>query len=134
MSPVTVFVYGTLLRDELLRAVTGREHASLPAALANHARLRIWGAPYPGLVPARGQSTAGRLIEGVGERALAELDRFEGELYVRRQVITRAESGAARRAHTYLVAPAHWHRLRREPWPEDLARAAASSLLPLARR
>jgi gamma-glutamylcyclotransferase (GGCT)/AIG2-like uncharacterized protein YtfP len=114
-----LFVYGTLLYPEVLRAVTGKGFASRPALLDAYERRRFRREPYPGIAPAPGERTAGRVYLGVDARSLARLDAFEGERYERRAVGVQTPDGARLRAFAYVVRPAHRSALAPGDWDEQ---------------
>jgi gamma-glutamylcyclotransferase (GGCT)/AIG2-like uncharacterized protein YtfP len=114
-----VFTYGTLIFAEVMTAVCGERFASLPATLAGFERVRVRGAVYPAARHRAGASIDGVLYLGVGDAALARLDRFEGEMYARRRVQVRRGDGATCEAATYVVATAYAARLEDEPWDAE---------------
>ncbi len=114
-----IFAYGTLGFPEIVHALTGRRFSSRPAVLEGFARYRVRGSSYPGIVPVPGARTAGVLFAGVDLRSLALLDRFEGDLYERREVWVCAEAGPPLAALTYVVVPRRRRGLGREPWDRD---------------
>jgi hypothetical protein len=143
-AAIRVFAYGTLLQPAVLRAVTGRAFALRPARLPGFARYRLHGEVFPAIVAEPGAITAGALLEGVGPTVLAELDRYEGELYRRCAVVVErgvvpveragAMMGMGERvgAQVYVLAPAHRHRLAPAAWEPE--RFAAEQLGPYLAR
>jgi len=83
-----LFVYGTLLDEAQLRAVTGRCFDTRPAQLPGHRRVWPHGR-YPHLVADPSATVDGLLLDDVDARALAALDTYEdeGRLYVREQTV-----------------------------------------------
>jgi gamma-glutamylcyclotransferase (GGCT)/AIG2-like uncharacterized protein YtfP len=83
-----LFVYGTLLDDAQVRAVTGRTFRRRPAVLAGHRRVWPTGS-YPYLVVDPGSSVTGALLDGIDAKTLAALDAYEdvGNLYVRDEIV-----------------------------------------------
>jgi gamma-glutamylcyclotransferase (GGCT)/AIG2-like uncharacterized protein YtfP len=119
---------------DVVRALTGERFASAPAHLHDHARYALHGERFPGLVAEPGARTDGVLLEGVGARALAILDRFEGSLYERCDVVVHT-TGGARAACVYRLARDGRHRLGRERWnPEVFTRRDASLYVDACRR
>ena len=110
-----VFTYGTLLLAEVMEAVAGARHASVPARLDGFERVCVRGAVYPGARAAASAAIDGVLWLDVGDDALARLDRFEGEMYERRAVRVATADGA-RSAQAYVVPPAYAHLLDDAPW------------------
>ena len=47
---MNVFVYGTLMEDEVVQSVLGRRFESLPAVLAGYRRVCLKQRVYPGIV------------------------------------------------------------------------------------
>jgi gamma-glutamylcyclotransferase (GGCT)/AIG2-like uncharacterized protein YtfP len=98
-----LFVYGTLLDDAQVRAVTGRTFRRRPAVLAGHRR--VWpSGGYPHLVVDPGASVTGALLDGIDPPALAALDAYEdvGNLYVRDEVVVTC-GGESVRCCVYLA-------------------------------
>jgi len=110
-----LFTYGTLCAPEVMETAAGRRFGAIPARLPDHGAYRVRGADYPGLLPRPGSQVEGLLWQGLDGAAFARLDRYEGELYVRRRVRVLTERGA-RIAWTYLVRPARRGQLSEEPW------------------
>ena len=82
------------------------------------------GQSYPGLVPAEGKATAGVLWEGIEPSDFALLDRYESDLYERRNVnVVPQGASPARTASVYLLPDRHREFLSNEAWdPERFAR------------
>jgi gamma-glutamylcyclotransferase (GGCT)/AIG2-like uncharacterized protein YtfP len=95
MAGARLFVYGTLLDDERVVAVTGRRFASRPARLDGWRRV-LPRRGYPYLVPDAGAGVDGRVLEGLDDAGLAALDRYEdaGRLYHRRRVVVHVDGDA----------------------------------------
>jgi gamma-glutamylcyclotransferase (GGCT)/AIG2-like uncharacterized protein YtfP len=133
-APATaVFTYGTLTFPDVMQAVTGRAFASLPASLAGYACLAVRGAVYPGALARAGATIDGVLYLDVDDASLVRLDRFEGEIYVRRRV-TVVTGGVERAAQVYVVRAGDAHRLAPAPWDrERFAREHLASYLARCR-
>jgi gamma-glutamylcyclotransferase (GGCT)/AIG2-like uncharacterized protein YtfP len=121
---VDLFAYGTLLFPEVMLAVTRARFASEPATLGGYRRCRLRGASYPGIAPAPGARTHGRLYRTVDATSLARLDAFEGELYAREAVRVEADDGELRDAVAYVLRPEHRALLTCDPWDPDAFRAS----------
>jgi inositol oxygenase len=125
-----VFVYGTLLFPEVMRAVTGRAFPAEPARVEGFARVCVRGAVFPALVERPGAATAGRLCRGVDAASLARLDAFEGALYARRALRVRTDSGETVSAWAWVAAADAHGALGDEPWdPEAFARLHRAGFL-----
>ena len=137
-----LFVYGTLLFAEVLRAVLGRVPAMEAATLPGWRAAALPGRVYPGLVPVApapapgsvtgsapapvgapagaGAGATGQVLSGLTAGEWAILDDFEGDEYVRRECTL----GDGRTAWAYIWrAP---HRVAGHDW--DPARFAAVEL------
>ena len=95
------FTYGSLMWADIMARVCGREFASEPASLADHARHPVRGQDYPGLRPAPGGVVPGRLYRDVDAAAWARLDAFEGEEYERAEVQVTLADGRVLPAQVY---------------------------------
>jgi len=71
---IDLFVYGTLQIPEVFQAVTGNRTPAEPARLAEHARYRLKGLTYPGLIVEAGAVTEGLLFRRLGTPEVARLD------------------------------------------------------------
>uniref|UniRef100_A0A453NA23 Putative gamma-glutamylcyclotransferase n=1 Tax=Aegilops tauschii subsp. strangulata TaxID=200361 RepID=A0A453NA23_AEGTS len=60
----SVFVYGTLMAEEVVRVLLGRVPPSSPALLPNHQRLSIRGRVYPAILPVDGSKVPGKGLAG----------------------------------------------------------------------
>jgi len=87
MPGAGLFVYGTLMDEEQVFAVTGHRFPARAARLEGHERIAPHGG-YPYVVPAPGSHVDGLLLEGIDAASLRALDRYEdeGRLYLRRPV------------------------------------------------
>lgn len=76
-----VFVYGTLLKDEVVSVLTGVLIPSMPATLPHHRRLKIHkpgrDAKGPAIIKSPSDAVHGRILFNVDDRCLQILDQFE---------------------------------------------------------
>lgn len=114
-----LFAYGTLQVPEVIEAVCGRGFAGEPARLSGYLCRRMRDAGYPGIRPEPGALTVGLLYSGVDQAAFAQLDRFEGEQYERRQVQVETAAGRPVMAAAYVVSPEHLVDLSGDAWDLD---------------
>src|SRR5262245_16469921 len=91
----TLFTYGTLMYPEVLEALLLRTLSGTPAVLRDYERRRIEGKPYPGIFPCAGASVPGVMYSELDRLTLELLDRFEGMLYSRVEVVLETGSGSA---------------------------------------
>ena len=103
-SGAALFVYGTLMDESRVESVTGRRFARRAARLEGYERIAPPGG-YPYVLPRRGGSVEGVLLEGIDPDSLRALDRYEeeGRLYLRRPVVVVA-GGDTVSCETYVGA------------------------------
>lgn len=112
----SVFTYGTLEFPEVMEAVTGRTFDGVEATADGYARFLLKGQIYPGMTPASGQKTSGRVYVGVDEHALALLDQFEDDVYVRQFINVHTINGNLLSAYAYVIEPKDKGTLTADPW------------------
>jgi gamma-glutamylcyclotransferase (GGCT)/AIG2-like uncharacterized protein YtfP len=77
-----LFVYGTLMVPRVFaRCGGGGEPVMESAVLRGHARYRVAGEVWPGVVPEEGGVVEGMLVRGVGGAVMRRLEVFEGGDY-----------------------------------------------------
>jgi len=117
LAPIRdLFTYGSLMCEEIMAAVAGAHLRSTPALLPGYRRFLVRDEQYPGVVAATGGTVAGRVYHGITGESWARLDRFEGEMYDRRPVTVRYDSGLEALVDCYLVRPEFAHRLTATEW------------------
>lgn len=81
LDQLPLFVYGTLLFDEVVEPLLGRLPRSEPAVLQGHQARRLPDVVWPGLILQVGESVVGRVFTDLtpGERVV--LDDYEDEYY-----------------------------------------------------
>jgi gamma-glutamylcyclotransferase (GGCT)/AIG2-like uncharacterized protein YtfP len=102
-----LFVYGTLAYDRYARAITGRIFPKRPCVLDGYERI----APphgYAYIIPRKGCSVKGYLLDGVDERHLGLFDKYEaeGDMYQRKEILVKMP-GKKVRAFAYVVNRKH---------------------------
>jgi len=112
----SLFAYGTLMCEDIMRDVSGHLGAPIPANLSDHLRLRVSGEDYPGIVRKTGRQVNGVVYQELANTAWERLDRFEGEMYQRVPVRVTLQSGSILQAQTYLVHPDFVYCLADSEW------------------
>jgi gamma-glutamylcyclotransferase (GGCT)/AIG2-like uncharacterized protein YtfP len=115
----SLFAYGTLMCEDIMRDVAGCLPAHAPATLKGYRRWTVKGEQYPGLAPDPEGRVEGVLYRDVSASAWERLDRFEGEMYARRMVLVELDDGRTVDAEAYIVKPECAGRLEDSEW--DLA-------------
>ena len=101
-----IFAYGTLMFDVVWRAVVGHGRPAGGATLPGYVRRKVRGADYPVILPGTpDRCVRGRLYCEVPDIVLPALDRFEGELYQRRQVTVARDGGGMAQPWVYVLNP-----------------------------
>ncbi|KAL8504357.1 hypothetical protein ACS0TY_022906 [Phlomoides rotata] len=103
-SPIsTIFVYGSLLADDVVRVLLGRVPPSSPAILPHFQRFSIKGRVYPAIVPGEDKKVTGKVLLGITPPELHILDEFEDVEYERASVNVFLKDGTEKlEAYTYV--------------------------------
>ena len=112
---MNLFTYGTLMDPAVWARVAQEECPTERVVLHGYEARRLHGVTFPGLIEAPGCATPGLLYRGVSTAALARLDAYEDDFYVRVPLILLAESGPET-AEVYLILPEHRSLVRDESW------------------
>ena len=87
MDTHSLFIYGTLLDDEVLSAVLGHDCRSIQSVEAEAPFMRVFKVAhvdYPCLLDGQDSDVAeGALLTGLSNDDIAKLDQFEGDNYKR---------------------------------------------------
>ncbi|MEQ8708561.1 MAG: gamma-glutamylcyclotransferase family protein [Rhodospirillales bacterium] len=100
------FFYGTLLDEQVFRAVTRRDlNAFRPqrATALSMARVFLPGQSYPTLIARTGSRTSGLVCQGLPPSVIRRLEAYEGEDYRTRLVPVRLADGRRLAAHTFVA-------------------------------
>ncbi|XP_011075868.1 AIG2-like protein D [Sesamum indicum] len=89
-----VFVYGSLLADDVVRLLLGRVPPSSPAVLPHYQRFSIKACVYPAIVPAQAKKVNGKVLFGITPPELYILDEFEDVEYERTTADVLLEDGS----------------------------------------
>ncbi|KAK4277057.1 hypothetical protein QN277_015112 [Acacia crassicarpa] len=98
-----VFVYGSLLADDVVQVLLKRVPPAAPATLSNHHRFSIKGRVYPAILPVEDKKVTGRVLQGISDLELFILDEFEDVEYERRDVDVYLKDNSEKlKAHAYI--------------------------------
>ncbi|HVT28869.1 MAG TPA: gamma-glutamylcyclotransferase family protein [Lacipirellulaceae bacterium] len=115
-----VFTYGTLMFPEVWEVVVGSSFATVVGTAAGFEIFRIRDAVFPGIIEDAGTNAVeGVVYLDVDSAAVARLDRFEDDFYVRRALTIECRDGRRRTAEAYVVPQANRHVLTDEPWNRE---------------
>lgn len=111
-----LFVYGSLMNEEVLTSLLGCRFIKTKAFLADYKCLAVSGADYPAIRPERGSVVAGEVVEGLTPQQVRDLDIFEGEYYQRVPVIVVTEKNMENQCETYVFKPEYYNLLTNSGW------------------
>ena len=111
-----LFAYGTLMCSEIMGEVAGTVPSHRPAMIRDYNRRSVRGECYPALVEEEGGRVTGVLYSGIPDSAWHRLDRFEGNMYVRRLVTVELNGGSTTDAFTYIFRPEFSKILSESTW------------------
>ena len=113
-----IFVYGTLMFDEVWQQLTPNRYSKIDADLADYIRLTVKGEHYPGIIPSEGNRVSGELILNVSTEDIKQLDIFEGEYY-RREQVTILSGESPYSAETYVFRKRYQSLLSDDEWEAE---------------
>ncbi|KVH91512.1 AIG2-like protein D [Cynara cardunculus var. scolymus] len=100
-----VFVYGSLLADDVVRVLLRRIPQNSPSTLHGYHRFSIKGRVYPAILPVENKKVTGRVLLGITAAELDILDKFEDVEYEKRVVdVSLLDMSDALQAYTYVWA------------------------------
>ncbi|KVH95618.1 AIG2-like protein D [Cynara cardunculus var. scolymus] len=101
----TVFVYGSLLADDVVRVLLNRIPQSSTAILNGYHRSSIKGRIYPAILPVKNKKVTGRVLLGISDTELDILDKFEDYEYDKRAVdVSLLDTSEILQAYAYVWA------------------------------
>jgi gamma-glutamylcyclotransferase (GGCT)/AIG2-like uncharacterized protein YtfP len=86
-----LFVYGSLMFDDVLDAIIGRIPAAVSASTIGWRSVALPERTYPGMIPQPGHKTSGRVLADLSPAEWDVLDRFEDPVYSLKRVPTDTE-------------------------------------------
>lgn len=102
---MNLFVYGTLMDEDVLNRVVGRPVPASSIGVAyvdGYRRVYVKDSYFPILIEAENATVEGRLVNGLGARAVQRLIRFEGRQFRLKRLSVRLEHGRAAEAECFL--------------------------------
>ncbi|XP_010417192.1 PREDICTED: AIG2-like protein A isoform X2 [Camelina sativa] len=99
----SVFVYGSLMADDVVRLLLNRIPQTSSAILPD--LFSIKGRVYPAIQPAKADTVSGRVLFGITDHELYVLDEFEDTEYERQNVqVLLTDSSEKLQTKTYIWA------------------------------
>ncbi|KAF8036701.1 hypothetical protein BT93_C2420 [Corymbia citriodora subsp. variegata] len=107
-ATLNVFVYGSLLADDVVGALLKRVPPSSPALLPDFHRFSIRGRVYPAILPLPKHTVSGKVLMGITVPELEVLDTFEDVEYTRTTVqVTLLDTSDKLEAEAYVWSNKH---------------------------
>lgn len=113
-----MFVYGTLLNDEVLEIILGRRPVKRSASLQGYKRVKVSGQRYPAILPDENSKVDGAILTGLSDSDLKHLDEYEGREYEKVAVVVVA-GDVSQRCMTYMFRPEYNDLLSNEAWSNE---------------
>lgn len=117
-----VFVYGSLMNDEVLACLIEGPFRKIEATLHAYKRVKVINATFPALISDDKSRVEGMLIFGVTPDQIKTLDDFEGDYYKRITVEVDTKDKQREQCETYLFRDEYKHFLRDEEWDNRIFR------------
>ena len=114
----SLFVYGSLMYDEVWNKIVQRCHQKLKAEIVGYKRLKVKNANYPGLVKGKG-TVQGFVWLNVSQSNIKRLDSFEGEYYSRVEGIATDINNNRIIVDFYLIQDLYLSILEDSEWDEN---------------
>jgi len=115
-----VFTYGSLMFDQVWNRVVGGSYQKYSARLYGFERRKIKGETYPAIIEATVKDWVdGQLYKNVSETDIDNLDRFEGEYYIRQLTQCNLPDGSGEPAVVYVFRQRYRSLLDSADWNPD---------------
>jgi gamma-glutamylcyclotransferase (GGCT)/AIG2-like uncharacterized protein YtfP len=115
----TIFVYGTLLNDEVLELILDRIPPKDLAQLQGFQRMKVIREVFPAIRPEDNGSVTGLLLKELSDTEIESLDAYEGAFYEKQSVIVTSIDGVSHQCQTYICKPGYYDLLSDEPWSNE---------------
>ncbi|KAK9052760.1 hypothetical protein SSX86_029390 [Deinandra increscens subsp. villosa] len=101
----TVFVYGSLLANDVVQVLLNRLPQTSTAILNGYHRFSIKGRDYPAILPVENKKVTGRVLIGLSATELDILDMYEDDEYDKRIVdVSLLDASEVLQAYAYVWA------------------------------
>lgn len=112
---MNLFVYGTLMDDDVWQSLGVREYDSSDAVLYGYERKKLRSVSYPAIRRYAAGAVNGRVFWDVDVDDLIQLDAFEGDEYCRKMMRVKVNDTFVK-AFVYEIKPEFEHELTNEEW------------------
>jgi gamma-glutamylcyclotransferase (GGCT)/AIG2-like uncharacterized protein YtfP len=114
-----VFVYGSLMFEEVWERIIKRRYTRHDAKLSGYKRLDVKGQLYPGLIKSNNSQVDGAVYLGIKSKDILALDRFEGKYYKRMPVRVTVDRVGDVRADVYVFQNKYRNLLTHSEWDAE---------------
>ncbi len=111
-----IFVYGTLLNDEVLEIILEYIPVKHSARLDGYKRVKVRGENYPAILADKNSEVEGALITALSDIDLKRLDEYEGGYYERIPVVVTMPGEVSQQCMTYVFRAEYCQLLSSEAW------------------
>ncbi|MDH5187933.1 MAG: gamma-glutamylcyclotransferase [Rhodospirillaceae bacterium] len=110
---INIFIYGTLLDEDVSSRVIMETFRVIPASLSGYCAVYVRGHSYPGITRKNNSVASGGIIRGLSKKAIARLEFFEGENYSLEEISVDVRGASER---SFFFAPGPGVTLSNKPW------------------
>ncbi len=114
-----LFIYGTLLFEQVWLEVVGRGVKKQPAYISGWVRLYMEGKLYPGIKRKPDSIVHGALVSGLTDQDWLRLDKFEDDIYTRSSIEVTLNNNATTPAFAYIIEDVNHKCLSAKLWSID---------------
>jgi len=118
LKHMNLFVYGTLMDDDVWKTVEVKNYESSEAILLGYERRKLHGVSYPGIRRIAAGIVKGKVFWDVDVDDLIKLDAFEGDEYCRKILPIKVNDTFVK-AFAYELKPEFEHLMTNEEWSLD---------------
>lgn len=115
----SLFIYGTLISQEVYQLVTGRDRTGTEAVVHGYSVRRLPGAVYPVMIESPGESAVGLILPNLTQDEFRRLDAYEDSFYLRLIVTAQLANGQTTKAWAYILPLNHKIKPSPEIWTYD---------------
>ena len=117
-----LFVYGSLINQEVLACLIEGPFRKIEATLDAYKRVKVNNATFPALIRDNKSRVEGLLIFGLTPGQIQTLDDFEGDYYKRITVEVNTKDKQREQCETYLFRDEYQHLLKDQEWDNRIFR------------
>ena len=118
----SIFVYGTLLNDEILNLFIESHPIKHDAKLLDYRRVSVVGRVYPAIFPEQGSEVEGVLITNLSASDIQSLKEYEGSYYSKERVRVSLADNASKTCETFVFKTEYHKLLSNKVWCNEYFR------------